>query len=511
MNRRYTLIALTLLVAITVAALVLASGCSTASQDAPKPKLRFGSKNFTESILLGHMLGHLAHMEGIDDGFERFLGTELVYGALKAGDVAAYVEYTGTLQEQIFAGEGIHSTSALARRLEQDGLGMTQPLGFNNTYVLAMRRTRAAALGIRTISDLKAHPELKFGFSNEFMNRGDGWGPLRDRYDLPHKQVQGMDHNVAYQAIAGGHIDITDAYATDPDIATYDLTLLIDDRGHFPVYDAVILYRLDVAARFPDVIANFRRLEGKLPEAVMTRLNGAAASSNEPSRVAAEFVNTLGFDSEAKGKDVPLGELVLKATGEHLALVGVSMAFALIIALPLGVLAARNRVAGTIVLGSTGILQTIPSFALLVMLVPLMGTGFWPAIAALFVYSLLPIVRNTCTGLLGVPAELRESAAAMGLPPRARLFRVELPLAMRSILAGIKTSVVINVGTATLGAFISAGGYGGPILTGIQLKRADLMLAGAIPAALMALICQGLFELAERRLVSRGLRLRAAS
>ena len=133
----------------------------------------------------------------------------------------------------------------------------------------------------------------------------------------------------------------------------------------------------------------------------------------------------------------------------------------------------------------------------------------WPASAALFLYSLLPIVRNTHAGLTGIPLELRESAAALGLPGSVRLRRVELPMAMKSILAGIKTAAVINVGTATLAALIGAGGYGQPILTGIRLDNVGLILEGAVPAALLALLVQGMFEGIERWLTPRGLRIEA--
>jgi len=159
------------------------------------------------------------------------------------------------------------------------------------------------------------------------------------------------------------------------------------------------------------------------------------------------------------------------------------------------------------VIGLTGILQTVPSLAMFVFMIPVFGIGTWPAIAALFLYSLLPIVRNTHAGLVGIAPELRESAAAMGLPRGVRLRRIELPLATRSILAGIKTAAVINVGTATLAALIGAGGYGQPILTGIRLDNISLILEGAIPAAILALLAQGVFEGIERWLTPRGLRL----
>ena len=164
---------------------------------------------------------------------------------------------------------------------------------------------------------------------------------------------------------------------------------------------------------------------------------------------------------------------------------------------------------GQLVIGMTGILQTVPSLAMFVFMIPLLGIGTWPAIAALFLYSLLPIVRNTHAGLVGISPELRESAAALGLPTGVRLRRIELPLATRSILAGIKTAAVINVGTATLAALIGAGGYGQPILTGIRLDSVALILEGAVPAAILALLVQGMFEVIERWLTPRGLRLAA--
>ena len=138
-----------------------------------------------------------------------------------------------------------------------------------------------------------------------------------------------------------------------------------------------------------------------------------------------------------------------------------------------------------------------------------LGIGATPAIVALFLYSLLPIVRNTHAGLAGIPAPLRESAAALGLPLSRPLRLVELPLAAGSILAGIKTAAVINIGTATLGALIGAGGYGEPILTGIRLDNFSLILEGAVPAALLALLVQAGFELVERRLLRPAPRLRA--
>jgi osmoprotectant transport system permease protein len=191
-----------------------------------------------------------------------------------------------------------------------------------------------------------------------------------------------------------------------------------------------------------------------------------------------------------------------------LTLVGLSVGGAILLGLPLGIVAARRRRLRRLILGTTGLMQTIPSLALLVFMIPLFGIGTGPALVALVVYSLLPIVRNTVAGIDAIAAPLRESAAALGLTSRERLRLVELPLAMPSILAGVQTAAVIAVGTATLGALIGAGGYGQPILTGIRLDDTPLILEGAVPSALLALAVQGLFDVVERLVVSRGLRVR---
>jgi osmoprotectant transport system permease protein len=200
-----------------------------------------------------------------------------------------------------------------------------------------------------------------------------------------------------------------------------------------------------------------------------------------------------------------IGLRLLRTTWEHLFLVIVSLSAAILVAIPLGILSVRNERVGSVVLAVVSVLQTLPSMAMLVLMIPLLGLGALPAIAVLFFYSLLPIVRNTYTGLKQIPASLLESADVLGLDRKSRLRLVELPLALPSILSGVKTAAVINVGTATIGALIGAGGYGAPILTGIRLSNVSWILQGAIPAAVMAIVVQWLFGLLERNLVSPGL------
>lgn len=466
--------------------------------------ITIGSKKFTESVILGEMVRILAQSAGYDAAHRRELGgTRVLWSALKSGAIDLYPEYTGTLMYEILAGEGIRDADTLRVRLTQEGLRLSAPLGFNNSYVLAMPDALAESLGVRRISDLRRHPDLVLGFGHEFMDRADGWPGLRRRYRLAQENVRGLDHDLAYRGIASGSIHVTDAYATDAEIEYYGLRLLEDDRHYFPAYQAALLYRADLETRAPRLLALIQRLAGRIDAAAMRRLNARVKLQGEAeAAVAADFLQShLGLVAapEAGGT----WPRFLRHTKEHLLLVAISLSAAIATAVPLGILAARYPRPGQVILAATGLIQTVPSLALFVFMIPLLGIGGPPAVVALFLYSLLPIVRNTHAGLTGIPRDLLESADALGLPPRARLRLVELPLATRSILAGIKTSAVINVGTATLAALIGAGGYGQPILTGIRLDDVGLILQGAVPAAILALLVQGLFELAERRLLPR--------
>ena len=469
--------------------------------------VRIGSKQFTESVILGELARVSASDAGIEAVHRRELGgTRILWRALQQGEIDAYPEYTGTLTQELLAGMPADADIAsLRKRLEPMGIGITDSLGFDNTYAIGMRDDEAARLGITRISDLRDHPALRLGLSNEFLDRGDGWPGLRRSYGLPQTRVSGMDHALSYRAVASGAVDAIDLYSTDAEIPYYHLRTLIDDRHYFPRYEAVYLYRLALEQSSPAFVTVLRHLAGRIDARAMRRMNAQVKLHGaSESAVAADFLGVRTDDSR-RG----LWQRLFQRSVEHVELVAASLGLAVLLAIPLGVLAARRRRLGQLVIGATGILQTVPSLAMFVFMIPLLGIGTWPAIAALFLYSLLPIVRNTHAGLVGIAPELRESAAALGLPHGVRLRRIELPLATRSILAGIKTAAVINVGTATLAALIGAGGYGQPILTGIRLDSIGLILEGAVPAAALALLVQGLFEGIERWLTPRGLRMEA--
>jgi osmoprotectant transport system permease protein len=487
---------------IAVALATTLAGCGPRGTTAPG--LRIGSKSFTESVVLGEVATLLARSSGSRAQHRASLGgTRLVWDALVGGQIDLYPDYTGTLEQEILRGAG-----DLAPALAARGLGMLGPLGFNNTYAFGMRGDTADKLGITKISDLARYPGLRFGFSNEFMSRGDGWPSVQAKYGLPHQAVKGLDHDVAYRGLLAGAIEVVDLYATDAEIPRHHLRVLIDDRGHFPRYDAVLVYRRDAEARLPAAFAALRGLQGQISEAAMAEMNAQVkiGRRSEPAVAAAFLREKLGVAATADGGS--RWAAIVSRGGEHLALVAISLLAAILVAVPLGVLAAKWRRLGQVVLAVVGIVQTIPSLALLVFMVPLLGIGAVPATVALFLYSLLPIVRNTHAGLTGISPQLRESAEALGLPQWAILRLITLPLASPAILAGIKSAAVINVGTATLGALVGAGGFGQPILTGVRLDDAGLILEGAVPASLLALAVQAAFELLERRVVPRGLRLR---
>ena len=474
------------------AALALVVACVAAHAQT----LTVGSKRFTESYILGEIISQTAkgtHKPGLGN-------TAILLEALKAGAIDLYPEYTGTIAREILKSEERLDLAALNQRLKPLGLSVSVPLGFSNSYALGMRRKDAERLGIRKVSDLAKHAQLRFGLSHEFLGRRDGWPGLQSAYGLPQKP-RGLDHGIAYEALAAGEIDVMDLYTTDAKIERYAIVALADDRAFFPAYDAVLLYRADIPQRFPAAFNELKKLEKRIDEQTMVRLNARAELDKVAfADVAREYLgakieSTKGFWAAMFAPD--FGRLL----AEHLWLVFASLAIAVLVGVPLGLIAAKFGWVAQPVLIFTGILQTIPSLALLAFLIPVTGTiGVWPALIALFLYALLPITRNTHAGITGVPRGLVQAGTALGLRSRQILMKVEMPIAMPVIMAGVKTSAVISVGTATIAAFIGAGGFGERISQGLALNDHAVLLAGALPAAVLALAVHAAFEIAERSL-----------
>ncbi len=519
LDRRY----LQTLVSRAVAALALiAMACASVAADRdPSKPVKVGSKRFTESYILGEIVRQTLAGQGIAATHKAGLGnTGILLAALDAGEIDVYPEYTGTIVREILKRDGNASIDELNRLLQARQLKVATPLGFSNSYALAMREDDATARGITRISDLAdasvTHTrtrDLRLGLSNEFLARADGWPALKLAYALPLATPSGLDHGLAYDALAQKRVDLIDIYSTDARIARDRVRVLIDDRHFFPRYEAVLLMRRDLDA------TPFERLHGAIDTDRMIALNARAeldgvsfaeaakefvatldAKSANPSKAAA---STSTPTSTAQGKTSVLSRFLAKLFGpdfwrllyEHVVLVAGSVIAAAIVGIPLGVWAARSAAAGRVILNIVGVLQTVPSLALLALLIALLGTiGTVPALIALFLYALLPIVANTHAGLGGVSRGIVQAAAALGLTARQRLALIELPLAAPTIIAGIRTAAVINVGTATMAAFVGAGGFGERITAGLALNDGATMLAGAVPAAVLALIVQAAFD-----------------
>lgn len=465
--------------------------------------VRVASKTFTESYVLGEIVTQLLESRGLQVSRKLGLGGTLVtYEALRAGSIDVYPEYTGTLAQAVLGTPGM-ARAELDSALEKLGLHIGVSFGFNNSYAIAVREDLAQSLQLSRISDLRAHPHLTAIFSHEFLNRDDGWATLRQRYGLAQDSA-GIEHALAYDALERGQADITEAYTTDGELTGRAIRLLEDDLGFFPDYAAVLLVRTDLP---PTVHKALQDLAGVLDEQRMRELNHRVAIGGEsPARVAGDFLRSRALVSAAAAPERGRTARIAANTLTHLKLTGIALLAACLVAIPAALMAFRVPGVGRALLYISGLLQTIPALALLALLIPVFGLGQLPAIIALFLYSLLPIVRNTLTGLFSVDPLLKEVATGMGLSDSQRLGLVELPLAVPMILAGVKTAAIVSIGTATLAAFVGAGGLGEPIISGLNLNNHRLILEGAIPAALLAIAVEFGFEFIERLAIPAHLR-----
>lgn len=516
----------------TLCAVLFALASAARGQDDARP-LVIGSKNFTENRILAEILAQLirAHTEipvELNDGLG---GTLVVFSALREGEIDLYPEYTGTgwaivLERDDPARDPWHTWQEVARAYEERfDIRWLPPFGFANSYALAVRGELARELELRAVSDLVPHVgELRVGVSHEFLNRQDGWPGVAARYGLRTSAPRGMEHGLAFAALTEGSLDVIDAWTTDGKLLAHDVTVLRDDKGFWPPYHCAPIVRLDALQRHPELEPLLARLGLRLSNRRMQQLNLAVEADGRSFRdVARQFLAAEGLlerdaprdaTSDAAAPGERRGDLwefararlsaTLRLTAEHLQLSFGAVLAAVLFAVPLGIALARRPRLSQLVLNAAGVLQTIPSLALLAFMIPLLGLGLPAAYAALFLYALLPILRNTVTGLRGVDPELIDAARGLGLSRRQILRHVELPLALPTVMAGVRTSAIISIGVATLAAFVGAGGLGDPILTGLQLNDTRLVLAGALPAALLAVAADVGLERLERRLTPRG-------
>jgi osmoprotectant transport system permease protein len=499
------------------------------------PAVRVASKPFGESYLLAEMFAQLLESRGL--AVERrpgLGGTEIAFGALRAGAIDVYPEYTGTgllavlhdtLTPALAADPGRVYDRVSRIFAARWGVRWLPPLGFQNTYAMAVRPELAARYRLRTLSDLaRESPRLSAGFTADFIGRPDGLAGLARVYGLHPREVRPLAPAIKYQALAAGSVDVIDGYSTDGLLARYRLLTLQDDRHFFPPYEAAALVGRRIATTRPDVVAILSLLSGRLDEATMRALNRRVEVEREDvATVATSALRTLGLldsggafratPAPAAAGEPPLARylwqrraMLLHLAARHLWLVVLALGAAVAVALPLGLALERARRSSGPVLGVLGVLETIPSIALLAFMLPLLGVGVLPALVALWLYALYPIARGTYTGVREADPGAVEAAEALGATPAQRLRMVRLPLAAPVIMAGVRTAAVLTVGAATLAAFIGAGGLGEPIVAGLALADTRMILSGALPAAALALVVDGALALVERRLAPAHLR-----
>ena len=485
--------------------LALSLSCSAFGAD----NIVIGGKIFTEGYVLGEIAAQTIEASSTVP-VTRKLGmgsTGILFEALKSNAIDVYADYTGTLAEAILKRPELKSLDEIRAALGGMGLTMSGSLGFNDTYALAVKEEFAQQHNLHTIGDLIPIQEsVRAAFSYEFMDRKDGYPGLVTSYHLgfnPQK-VNRMEHSLSFQALDQNAVDLVDVYSTDAKIKKLNLRVLKDDHNYFPVYQAVWVARQGFVDQHPAEWRALLALEGRISEESMRDMNAQAdIQKTSFAKIAAQFLGSSAPESKGWLHEVA------RRTREHLWLVGVSLLFSVLVGIPLGITAVRFHAAGQAILLSSAVVQTIPSLALLCFLIPVFGVGTKPALAALCLYSLLPVVLNTFTGIRTVNPIHMENARAFGLNRRQVLFKVVLPLASPTLLAGIKTATIVSIGTATLAALVGAGGYGAPIVSGLSLNDVPTILTGAIPAALMALVAHGVFELLGLVLIPAGLRRRS--
>jgi len=484
-----------------------------------RPAVVVASKPFGESYLLAEMFAQLLEGAGIAVARKPGLGaTEIAFAALRSDAIDVYPEYTGTglvavLRDSV--SDAMRRDPRLAfDRVSRDfvaryGVRWLPPLGFQNGYAIAVRRETAERLQLRTLSDVSLRGgALTAGFTSDFIGRADGLAGLTTAYGMRFGTVRPLAPAIKYEALAAGSVDIIDGYSTDGLLARHDLIALEDDRHFFPPYEAAALVSPRLAREHPEAIAALTPLSGRLTEAMVREWNERIEVRREPvATVARAALASLGLTPVVEGTDATRGATLaasggdgfvsffwarraetLRLAAEHAALVLAALAAAILVSVPLGVLLARVPRGAEGIMQLLGVLQTIPSIALLAFMIPLFGIGVLPALVALWLYALLPIVRATFTGVHHADPDAVAAAEALGATAWQRLWWVQVPLAAPVVLAGVRTAAVITIGAATLAAFIGAGGLGEPIVTGLGLADTRLVLSGAIPAAALAVL-----------------------
>lgn len=491
-------------------------------------KIRIGSRDFPESVLVAEILSTSIEKftdYKVDRKFH-LGGVKVCLAAMQSNNLDIYPDYTGSLIHNVL---GEHDRNQYLVNYikmalnEKYDFSITESLGFENSFVLAVRKSFAKKYNLETLSDLasllSSNKELaqniRVAFKHSFLKRPDGYKMLQDIYAFDFQKLMALEYNIAYQNLKENRIDVIDAFSTDSRLKDPELTALKDDRNALIPYSSVYVYRNKLKQNFPEIMKIQKLLDESLTNEKMLELNSRIEAGEPYKQVAESFIAelehepgfldlsddaSLSFWQKRLKQDLPL---LAKAFLQHLRLAAVASLLASFIGIFIGIFISYRKKLAKLVLGFISVTQTIPSLALLALLIPFVGLGFYPAVIALFIYALLPVIQNTYTGITTIPYKYIELANAIALKESQILFRVKLPMALSFILAGVRTSIVICIGTATLATFVGAGGLGDLIKAGIDLNSNYMIALGAVPAALLALSVSITLTKFERRFYSR--------
>ncbi len=489
----------------------------TLAQSPNSDVIRIGGKVFTEQNILVDLIKIYLEDKGYKTQTQKNLGgTFVAYEALKTGNLDLYVEYSGTSYHTIFKQEKIISENDtylwLKERFKKENIYLFQDLGFSNSYALITVQNQ----NYQTMKDLvKDSPNLTIGFEHEFLSRPDGFSNMLKAYDYNFKNPKTMNVGLMYEALKTKQLDVGIGYSTDGRNKAFNLKILEDNLDFFPKYKAAILAKTSVLQNHKNLESELMALSGLITATDMIQMNYEVDALKKSSNlVAKNFLISKGLIAYSSlklshnflGLSYPEIILIKNKLLEHIEICFIALCFSILIGFSLGVLAFEFKPLKPLVFSFVNLLQTLPSLALFGFLIPFMGIGFWPAMIALILYSILPLVHNVYIGLSEIDLDIIESCQAIGMTKLQILLQVRIPIAMPTLGAGLRTCTAIIIGTATVAAFIGAGGLGELIFQGISSLNHRMILLGAVPAALLALLADTLVHFTMNSLTSKGLK-----
>ncbi len=432
------------------------------------PVIMVGSKPNTESKIIAEMIALALETTG-EAQVERKFGlgeTPIILEHLKAGKIDIYPEYSGNIGDLLISASWDKTLGKIRGALAGHKIVTSGTLGFNRTSTLAVKKDNTRFKDINTISDLKKLSGFKGGFTYKFLRSGRGLFPLMKDYGITQKKVRKMSKKRMIETINSGEVEIIEMASTDPALLKYNLKTLKDDRGFLPKYLAFMLTKKDFPTKYP---ASWKILHdvlvGRITEADMARMNAQVELEGKSySAIAAGFLKKAGVNT-----NFSMWKQIYPKLLTHIQLVIIPLLLSTIFGVFLVVMAAKNKVFEKLVTLMNRFYKPIPFLVFLCILIPFLGTGKTPVYMTLFIFGIFPIVKYSFPNW-----------------------------SIHNILSGVKNTAFINVGMATIAAYVGAGGLGDLIISGLSGNDKNMILMGVIPAIILGVLIHLLIELSDK-------------